>query len=481
LLGPRCSWAGAPPGADSLPPAFTSPRPSAIASPGQPEPIPAPVAAPPAGPGATPAPAAGPPAASGPAGNVYHLTLEEAKQRALGNSKLINLAGLNVDSKGYVVRAAQADYFPKVIGTAVYLHFNDDLGKVVNTPGRTFTGPRGRPLLTLPGRLFEVAVINQDTTIANVAALQPITDLLKVREGVKIAQADREIAQAELEAGVRKLVSGVEQLYWGLLAARRIQAGAVEGLRGAEQLAKTGTLEARTALVESRQAVQQVDQQIADLQEQLNALLDLPLCTTLDLVEPPMPVVPFHCCNDAVGQALANSPEIRQAEQTVVKARAGLAAGKLDFVPSVALTGGFLKQTFADYMQQDIGYIGVVGSYTFLDGGKRRAVIHEREDLVAMATLKLQQTHDDVRQKAVKAFREVAETQVALGTAQEMVGLRKEAEKRATTPEALRNPAALAALLEATKNRMLAEVDAIKADLAYRQAYVNLMTLIGHP
>jgi hypothetical protein len=96
-----------------------------------------------------------------------------------------------------------------------------------------------------------------------------------------------------------------------------------------------------------------------------------------------------------------------------------------------------------------------------------------------MATLKLQQTQDDVRQKAVKAFREVAETQVALGTAQEMVGLRKEAEKLATTPEALRNPAALAALLEVTKNRMLAEVDAIKADLAYRQAYVNLMTLIG--
>jgi outer membrane protein TolC len=394
---------------------------------------------------------------------------------------LINLAGLNVDSKGYAVRAAQADYFPKVIGTAVYLHFNDELGEVITTKTRTITGPLGRPLASFGGKVFQLPVVNQDTTLADIGALQPITDLLKVRQGVRIAQADREIAQAELEAGVRKLVSGVEQLYWGLLAARRIQAGAVEGLRGAELVAKTGTVEARTALVESRQAVQQVDQQIADLQEQLNALLDLPLCTTLDLVEPPMPVVPFHCCDDAVAQALANSPEVRQAEQTVVKALAALAAGKLDFVPSIAVTGGFLKQTAADYIQQDIGYIGVFGSYTFFDGGKRRAVIHERQDLVGMATLKMQQTQDDVRQKAVKAFREVAETQVALGTAQEMVGLRKEAEKLATTPEAMRNPAALAALLEATKNRMLAEVDAIKADLAYRQAYVNLMTLVGHP
>jgi outer membrane protein TolC len=431
---------------------------------------------------ATPAPAAGvpsePPPAAAPPGHVYHLTLEDAKQRALANSKLLNLAGLNVDSKGFAVRAAQADYFPQILGQTVYLHFNDDLGTELTLGGRTISGPRGRPIVSLAGRVFNVPVFNQDTTLANVVALQPITDLLKVRQGVKIAQADQEIAQAQLEEGTRKLVSGVEQLYWGLLAARRIQAGAVEGLQGAELLAKTGALEARTALVEARQALEQVNKQIADVQEQLNALLDLPLCTTLDLVEPPLPVVPFHCCDDATAQALAHSPEIREAEATVQKARAALAAGKLDFVPSVAVTGGFLKQTAADYIQQDIGYIGVVGTYTFFNGGKRLAVIHERQDLVGMATLKLQQTCDDVRQKAAKAFREVGEAQAAQRTAEELVGLRKEAEKAATTPEALRHPKDL---IEATQARMLAEVDAIKADLAYREAYVKLMALVGHP
>jgi outer membrane protein TolC len=406
------------------------------------------------------------------------LTLDEAKARVLADNKLLHLAALNVQSKGYAARAMQANYFPQIIGQSVYMHFNDDLGTVLSLPGRTVSGPRGRPILNFAGRAIDVPVINQDTAIANIGALQPITDLLKVRQGVKIAQADQEIAQAQLEEGTRKLVSGVEQLYWGLLAARRIQAGAAEGLRGAELLAKTGSLEGRTALVEAQQALQQVDKQIADVQEQLNGLLDLPLCTTLDLVEPPLPVLPYHCADDVVGPALANSPEIRKAEATVQKARAALAAGKLDFVPSIAVTGGFVKQTAADYIQQDIGYVGVVGTYTFFNGGKRLAVIHERQDLVGMATLQLQQTCDDVRQKAAKAFREVLESQAALQTAEELAGLRKEAEKQATTPEALRNPTALIA---ATQARMLAEVDAIKADLAYRQAYVNLMTLIGHP
>jgi outer membrane protein TolC len=427
-------------------------------------------------PNAAPSTATGAPAA--PAGNVYHLTLDEAKQRALTSSKLLSLAGLNVSSKEFAVRAAQADYFPKIIGTAVYLHFNDELGTVLTLPGRTLSGPRGRPIFNLAGRAIEVPVINQDTTIANIGALQPITDLLKVRQGVNIARADQQIAQAELEEGTRKLLSGVEQLYWGLLAARRIQAGAVEDLRGAELLAKTGALEARVALVEARQGLEQVNKQIADAQEQLNGLLDLPLCTTLDLVEPPLPVLSYHCCDEVIGVALANSPEIREADATVQKARAALAAGRLDFVPSIAMTGGFVKQTAADYIQQDIGYVGVVGSYTFFSGGKRLAVIRERQDLVGMATLKLQQTADDVRQKAAKAYREVVENQTALQSAQELAGLRKDAEKAATTPEAMRNPRAL---IEASQERALADVAAIKAELAYREAYVKLMSLLGHP
>jgi outer membrane protein TolC len=426
-----------------------------------------------AAPANAPAPAMAPPA-------VVHITLDEAKQRALANNKLLNLAALNAESKAFAVRAAKADYFPKVIGTDFYLHFNDDLGTVLTGGGRTVTGPRGRPLFTFPVASVNVPVLNQDTNVFTVGAIQPLTDLLKVRQGVKIAQADEQIARAQQEEGIRKLVSGVEQLYWGLLAARRIRAGAVESLQGAELLAnKTKALEARTALVEARQGLQQVDAQIADVQAQLVALLDLPSCTTLDLEEPPLPLLPFQCAADVIGLALASSPDIREAEATVSKARAALTAGKLDFVPSIGLIGGYVNQTGASYIQQDIGYVGAVGSYTFVDWGKRRNVIRERQNLVAMATLKLEQTQDDVRQSAEKAFRNVAETQEALKTAGELVELRTEEEKKAATPEAMTKATGLKDLLDASKKLAEAEVDAVKADLAYREAYVKLMALLG--
>lgn len=408
---------------------------------------------------------------------VQRLTLDEAKERVVANSKLLALAAMNVQGKGYATKAMRAQYFPQVIGNSVYFHFNDNLGTVVTTPGRTVTGPLGRPLAGIPALSIDVPVYNQDSEFTTIAAVQPLTALLKVRQGVKAAVADEQIAQAQLDKGRRELLSGTEQLFWGLLAVQRIRAGAAEAVAGAEMLAKApgAPVELRLALAEARQALQQAEAQLADLQEQMNLLLDQPPCTVLELVEPPFSVAPVKCADEAVGLALACSPEIREAEQNVVKAKAGLAANKVDYLPNVAIVGGYANQTVQSYVQQDIGYIGVMGSYTFVDWGKRRNTIRESENLIALASLKVQTTEDEVRQKTLKAFRTYQQSHAAISAAQEMVALRKEVVKKATTPEALTNPGPL---LEASKKSLEAEVDFIKADLAYRTAYVELMALI---
>jgi outer membrane protein TolC len=401
---------------------------------------------------------------------VLHLTLDEVKQRVLADNKLLQLAALNVKSKGYAVRAAQALYFPQIFGQSIYLHFNDDLGTVLTTRGRHIVGPRGNTILNVPSVAVNLPVINQETAVNTIATLQPITDLLKVRQGVRIAQADEGIAQAQLEKGTRELISGVEQLYWGLLIAQKIRAGAEDAIARTEPLAQAGNLEAREAVVEGKQAVQQVTSQIGDLQEQLAILLDVPTCTQFDLAEPPVPVAPIHCADEAVNLALASSPEIREAEQTVKKAEAAVKAAKLDYVPSIAVLGGYTNQTFADYIQPNVSYIGVIGSYTFVDWGKRRNTVRERDQLVAMANLKVLQTQDDVRQKALKAFRDYVESQQAVQLAGQLVEARKEIQKAAKTP---------AAMFKAAQDSLEAGVGYLKADLAQRTAYVKLMSLIG--
>jgi outer membrane protein TolC len=402
--------------------------------------------------------------------NVVRLSLDEIKQHVLGDNKLLQLAAHNVQSKDYAVGAARALYFPQIIGNVIYFHFNDNLGDVISGGGRSLHGPNGRTLFTFPAFAKEVAVINQDSAVANVAAVQPLTDLLKVRQGVRVAQADEQIAQAQMDKGARELVSGVEQLFWGIWAAQHIRAGLIAAAGPTMEAAKSGSLDARIAVVEGQQSLQQVEHQLGDLQEQLAILLELPTCTQFELVEPSLPIVPITCADDAVAMALASSPEVREAEATIDKARAAVKAAKLDYVPSVALVGGYLNQSFADYIQPNIGYVGVMGSYTFVDWGKRRNTIHERDEMVAMAILKLQSTQDTVRQNALKAFREYQESQQALKSAQDMVGLREEAVKTAAN---------LPAKFQAGKDALTAQVDYLKADLAIRMAYVKLTALLG--
>jgi outer membrane protein TolC len=116
-----------------------------------------------------------------------------------------------------------------------------------------------------------------------------------------------------------------------------------------------------------------------------------------------------------------------------------------------------------------------MGSCTFVDWGKRRIVIQKREHSIGMANLKLRQTQDKIRQRTLKAYRGLFESHRALSLAHSLVGLRKEAETKAHV-EVQTNPAGF---LDASKSRGTAEVDEVKADLAYRQAHVELLKLIG--
>ena len=52
---------------------------------------------------------------------------------------------------------------------------------------------------------------------------------------------------------------------------RRIQAGAGQGVQGAEMLAKSGALEGRLALVEAKQGLQDASKQLASLEAQIEA------------------------------------------------------------------------------------------------------------------------------------------------------------------------------------------------------------------
>jgi outer membrane protein TolC len=397
---------------------------------------------------------------------VRRLTLEEARQLALQNNKALNLARLNVDEKQHATAAARKDYFPKLIGSVTYFHFNDDLGELVTVGRRRALGR-----ILAPGTpTLDVAVLNQESTLSTIFVAQPITKLIGVNALTQIARADEASAQAQLDKGTREVLSGVAQAYQGLLGAQRIQAALELQIKLLEQLsAAKPSPELRIGLIEARQGLLQVKGQAHELMQTLDDLLDLPPCTVLELVDPVPPELSVRCEEDAARLALGHSPEVREAEQGIAKAEAALKVAKMAYIPDVNVIGGYANQTIANYVQPNVGYLGITGSYTFWEWGKKRDVKRQREADIALAHQNVLVVSDKVRLEARKAFAAYEQAREDLRLTGEMVQARKEAEKAATEP---------AAAFQAKADTSKAELEYMKAEITYRVAHAKLAGLI---
>jgi outer membrane protein TolC len=397
---------------------------------------------------------------------VRRLTLEEARQLALAGNKQLALARLNVIEKQHAANAARKDYFPKVMGAETYFKFDQNLGDVV-------TVQRGLRGILKPGvTTIDVAVLKQDSSLATIFVAQPITKLIAVNAAVQLARADEASAQAQLDKGTRDILSGVTQAYQGLRGARRIEAALDLQAKLLEQLsAAKPTPELRVYLVGVRQALADLQGQEQDLNDQLDSLLDLPASTVLELVDPLPPDPSVRSAEEAAQIALSHDPEVRDAQQGVAKAEAAMKIARMAYLPDVNVIGGVANQTAASYIQPDVGYVGVTAAFTFWEWGKKRDVTRQRHATMALAQQNLQVTIDKVQLAARKAYNEFDKSRQDYKLAGDMVEARKAVEKVAPP----------AAATQAKADVSTAELEYMKAEIAYRVANAKLTALLEEP
>jgi outer membrane protein len=239
-----------------------------------------------------------------------------------------------------------------------------------------------------------------------------------------------------------------------------------------EQVLQAKTVpELRIGLVEIRQGLVQVRGQVQDLTHTLNDLLSLPPGTVLELVDPVPAELPVRSVEDAAQLALASSPEVREAEQGIAKAEAAMKIARMAYLPDITVMGGYANQTSASYIQPNIGFVGVTGSYTFFEWGKKRDIKRQRDLDMALAHQNLQVVTDKVQLDARKAYVAYDQAREAYRLSGDMVQARKEAEKAAS------GPAAMQAKADTSK----AELDRMKAEIEYRVAHAKLAGLFGQP
>jgi len=396
---------------------------------------------------------------------VLRLTLDEAQQAATGANKLLmRLGELQVEVAKQHRLGVQANYFPALSSSYVGLHFNKQPGQVL-----TVEGPLGAP------HQVSVNIINKDQNTVNLMAAQPITPLFSVYQLVKIARADENIAKAKAGMPVAETAMNVEKNFFDLLVAQReltsaeadskkVQAKWLSASNSGKPFVSTAQ---ETDMLGAEKAVLLSTSKVKELSASLNQLIGLPEGTTLELVAPE-PLVE-NVSEKEIAEKAAVNPEVIEAEQTAVKAHAGLTLTKLAYVPTVAVLGGYTNQTSINLVfPRAAGYIGTMASWTIFDFGKREHSVKEVKAQAEMADLGVQLTKAKVAAKVKSTYLELDRSRQLYQLASRMMSASQVVEA-SYTPD---NP-------EVESARAKMEADMFRAELEYRQAYAKVKALMG--
>jgi outer membrane protein TolC len=374
------------------------------------------------------------------------ITLDDAQQRAqVAAAPLMRLGELQVEAARQHRLGVKSLYFPNISTQAEYLHLTENPGEIF-TVQRPLTGG----FLSLP-----VQAVFQDPWAVNVVVTQPITQLFGVRQLVKIARADENIARAKAGLPVTEVARQVEKNFFELLAAQRELSAATAEAR-----------KVRSSLVADTSRTIAADT-VAALTASLNQLLGFPLDTRLELV-PPAPLVEHLSLANALSIAQATpSLEVIEAEQTAVKAHSAARLAKLEYGPGIAIMGGYLHQHSLSntILPEDFGYVGVVGTYTLFDSFKREHSVKETSAQAKAADLGVQLAKDKAAAAVKTAYFELERSREAYNLARQLLPSKQPRVK-------------LASDTQDTDSSARAEADLLRAELAYRQAYAKITSLM---
>jgi outer membrane protein TolC len=402
---------------------------------------------------------------------VRRITLEQVKQQRFvdpGASPLARLGQLSIEASKQHRLGVQADYFPKLGATFANLHYSEFLGQVLSVR---------RPIV---GTQVQVTVplFSQNWTIAAVTFTQPITPLFQVYQAVRIARADERIAMAKAGVAVAKNVSDreIEETYFKLLIAQRELTSAELKLRNTENRPVYAAASSELfrvpgpepELMEAKKALVTTATEVKELTASLNRVMGWPEETELELV-PPDPLVENISLEDIADKPVAANPEVFEAEQTVVKARAATVLSKLEYVPTVAAVGGYLFQNSIPLVPSNFGYGGVIVSYNLFDFGKRERAAKQARAQLGMAEIAVELTKAKVAANVKKSYFELERSRQ----------LSQLAQKMGSAVAALVDVSSASESIDLKAARAQVETELFKADLAHRQAYTRLKALMG--
>lgn len=452
------------------------------------------------------------------------LSIEECRTLAIQNNKELRMADEQVQAAYHQRKAAFTNYLPKISAAGAYMRTSDELSLLSDEQksrlghlGTNLGGELQSLLPQLPssgGQLGALAgsldaagagladALRTDTrnmTVASVMLTQPVYMGGKIVAYNKITRFAEQIARSRHDQQLQEVILEVDRTYWqivSLQAKKRLAESYIELVRRldgdvgrlieAGMATKADGLSIKVKVNEAEVALIQVDNGLALSRMLLCQLCGLEMTTEVRLRDEAaeLPQTALTTAAD-VETALENRPELRSLDMAQRIGKYKVAVARSEFLPNVALTGGYLTSnpSLTNGFQRKFNglwNVGVVVKIPILTWGERHHKVQAARREAAVAAYRFEEAAEKIELQVTQSRRKVREASERYAAAER---------SRAEADENLRCATlgmqegvipvsnvleAQTAWLSACSEQLSARIDVMLADLYLRRALGTL-------
>lgn len=416
-------------------------------------------------------------------------SLQQLIDSASHNSHLLSIRQYQVQEKMSKLKEDKIKRYPSVTldGSYQYNFMLPQISIPAGTIGAVTTGTGTTQLL--PSEASKFTIGSKSTYNVGLNVYQPITQQLKLKTGLSIAEADVMLSKKEKEKTALQLQLAVEQLYYGAIITQK----QTDAARTKLELVKTRIYDAEGALLAGKTTGVSLAGLRADIAGQEQNLLKLEIqaqdyigelakltnldAATLKLQQPEPAITSMNSAETYKNTALEN-PDMEIARLNKSKAMLALKAAKQNNLPDFGVVAGYYVQQGSPVLPGNSPYVGLSLKWNIQDLFSNKELQNQRQFQLRQAEENIAYTRHQIDSDVDNVIRKVKQSGALITVAEKLVAFRKDALKEQQDKQAS-GMDIKTAMLETQSQLAEAEADLYSAQLSNVLALAELRNLTG--
>ena len=411
------------------------------------------------------------------------LTADQAVAIALERNRQVRIAALEIEKSGDEVAATKTRRLPSfntyVFGSELLIpiSFTFEQGVFGTYSG---VGP-------IPATDTEITTPRRPTFYVVAQVAQPLTQLYKINLSIRSQELTEQMTRERFRGERQTTADNVRRAYYAIVQTENQIEATAASIRQYRELDRvtmqyvsqqavlpSDSLEVKARLAGVEFQLLQLRNTLASQRESLNDLLGRDLSTAFRTQEVSAASLVEIDLRLAQQKALAQRPEVREAELAVQQADYGRRLAKAQYIPDLGIAFHYLSPFGVKVLPNNVASVGFEMSWEPFDWGRRKHEVDQKKIALTQCELRLQESQSKVLLDVNQRFRKLQEARALLAVAQASRQATKEklrevtnryAQQAVLLRDVLQQQAAVAAA-ESDYNQALAGFWTAKADLA---------------